>query len=123
MTTPLNLTLAPFGMDWIFRVGFIVFLAGVCCAKTIGVAAKNSARPQTRTSGLSLMISSTFIFYSPPPLQQGLQRIITDSLFATSSLGRSGEGSKIVIKTVAEINTSVFLKLRSIVNPLKRLLD
>jgi hypothetical protein len=53
-------------------------------------------------------------------LQQGLQRIITDSLFATSSLGRPGEGSKIVIKTVAEINARIFLKLRAVVNPLKR---
>src|SRR5689334_19788529 len=90
MTTPLNLTFAPFGTDCIFRVGFIVFLAGVCCAKTIGVAAKNSASPQTSASGRSLMISLTFIFYSPPPLQQGVQWIITDSLFATSSLGRLG---------------------------------
>jgi hypothetical protein len=91
-------------MDCIFRVGFIVFLATVCCAKTIGAAAKNKVKPQIRAIDRSLLISLTFIFYSPPPLQQGLQRIITESLLTPSSLGCPGEGSKIVIKTVEEIN-------------------
>jgi len=45
-------------------------------------------------------------------LQQGLQRIITESLFTSSSLGRPGEGSKIVIKTGAEINEPVTVMSR-----------
>src|SRR5262249_39177380 len=104
MTTPLNLTFAPFGRDCMLTVGFSVFLAAGCCPKTISVAVKNRARPHTKVNGRSLLISLTFIFYSPPPLQQGLQRIITESLFTSSSLGRQGEGSKIVIKIGTEIN-------------------
>src|SRR2546428_155743 len=91
MTTPLNLTFAPFGMDCMFRVGFSVFLAlGCCCPKTIGGVAKNRAKPHARANGRSLLISLTFIFYSPPPLQQGLQRIITESLFTSNSLMLTG---------------------------------
>jgi hypothetical protein len=88
MTTPLNLTFAPFGMDCMFTVGFTVFLAGGvdCCPKTVD-AANNSAKLQTTANGRSLLISLAFIFFLPPPLQPGVQWIITESLFMSNSLG------------------------------------
>jgi hypothetical protein len=60
MTTPLNVTFAPFGMDCMFEVG-LIFLGTGCCPQAAG-AANNSANPHTMANGRSFLISLAFIF-------------------------------------------------------------
>jgi hypothetical protein len=61
MTTPLNFIFAPFGMDWVFEVRFLVVWVFEAWPKVSGVTANNRARPQTSLIGRHCLISLAFI--------------------------------------------------------------
>ena|SRR5215471_14813507 len=104
MTTPLNVTFEPFGMDCMFEVG-LIFLGTGCCPQAAG-AANNSANPHTMANGRSFLILLAFIFsirllffFTLGNAMDHYKKSIYVRQFRLT-----GGRPKIVIKTGAEIN-------------------